>query len=71
MRPTAGETAAYLDARSRWTAYAPRVRLNVAAATGFELSGAAMPTGCGLFRTEFLYLKGGPAARRGGAVPDL
>lgn len=34
------------------------IRLNVAAATGHELSGAAYADGCGLFRTEFLYLNG-------------
>ena len=34
------------------------VRLNVAAVTGHELSGTAYADGCGLFRTEFLYLNG-------------
>lgn len=34
------------------------VRLNVAAVNDRELSGAAHTDGCGLFRTEFLYLSG-------------
>lgn len=34
------------------------VRLNVAAANDHELSGAEYADGCGLFRTEFLYLNG-------------
>ena len=33
-------------------------RLNVAAVNDHELSGAAHADGCGLFRTEFLYLNG-------------
>lgn len=33
-------------------------RLNVAAVNDHELSGAAYADGCGLFRTEFLYLNG-------------
>ena len=34
------------------------VRLNVASAGSSELEGAAHTDGCGLFRTEFLFLKG-------------
>ena len=53
------ETAAWLDAKPV-TRDGTRVQihLNVASADARELSGASCADGCGLFRTEFLYLKG-------------
>ncbi len=53
------ETAAYLDTEAvTLDGTHIEVRLNVAAANDFELSGAEHADGCGLFRTEFLYLDG-------------
>lgn len=53
------ETRRYLDAQPI-TRDGTRleVRLNVAAAGDAELQGAQYADGCGLFRTEFLYLSG-------------
>ncbi|MBC5735481.1 phosphoenolpyruvate--protein phosphotransferase [Lawsonibacter faecis] len=59
VRENLRETAAYLDAEPvTLDGVRAEVRLNVAAANDFELSGAAHADGCGLFRTEFLYLEG-------------
>ena len=59
VRANLRETAAYLDAEPvTLDGVRAEVRLNVAAANDFELSGAAHADGCGLFRTEFLYLEG-------------
>ena len=59
VRENLRETAAYLDAEPvTLDGVRAEVRLNVAAANDFELSGAVHADGCGLFRTEFLYLEG-------------
>lgn len=53
------ETRRYLDAQPvTWDGTRLEVRLNVAAAGDAELQGAQYADGCGLFRTEFLYLSG-------------
>lgn len=53
------ETAAWLDAKPvTRDGVRVQVHLNVASADARELSGVPWADGCGLFRTEFLYLKG-------------
>ncbi|MEG1857593.1 MAG: phosphoenolpyruvate--protein phosphotransferase [Pseudoflavonifractor sp.] len=59
VRAELAETRTYLATEPVMTdGTRVEIRLNVAAANEHELSGAEFSDGCGLFRTEFLYLNG-------------
>ncbi|MEG2119592.1 MAG: phosphoenolpyruvate--protein phosphotransferase, partial [Pseudoflavonifractor sp.] len=59
VRAELAETRTYLATEPVMTdGTRAEIRLNVAAANEHELSGAEFSDGCGLFRTEFLYLNG-------------